>query len=167
MRLASSGLACILACVLAVLPTVRADRAVDLVAALGVASVAAVALALTTSIRLLPVPLLLLAVQFELHHVLQPVPVLALAVFAGALLLLGELVAWSLSLRTLALVDRGVVTARIRFLLAATAGASALATVMLGASTARLTGGLGDAAIGIAAVVLLLAAIATGARRLR
>lgn len=167
MRLAAALLACALGGVLAAYPVVRASRAVEGVTLLGIAGVTAVILTLSTTIRLLPLPLLLLAAGLELHHVLEPVPRLALAAFAGALLLLAELVAWSLSLRTLAVVDRSVVIARIGFFLAVAAGASALAAAMLGASTARLTGGLGDAAIGTVAAVLLLAAIATSAHRLR
>lgn len=134
---------------------------------LGVAGAAAVVSALMIGTKLLPLPLLLLAAELELHHVLEPVPRAALVAYGGALLLLGELIAWSLSLRALAVVDRGVVIARSRFLLATAVGAAALATAMLGAATVRLTSGLGDAAIGTGAAVLLLAAASTAARRLR
>ena len=160
-------LAAALAAALAAYPALRAGPAADAIASLGIAGVAAVVLTLTTSTKLLPLPLLLLVAELELHHVLEPIPQAVLAAYAGALLLLGELVAWSRSLYGLAVVDRAVVIARSRFLVAAALGASALAALVLGASTARLTGGFGDAAIGTAAAVLLLAAILTATRRVR
>lgn len=141
-----------------------ADRAAAEIGLVGAAGVAAVVLVLVAGTRLLPLPLLLLAGELELHDVLEPVPHAVLPVYAAGLLLLGELVSWSVGLRALTAIDRAVVVARARFLLATAAGAAAVAAVAVAASTVHLAGGLGDAAVGIGAAVLLLAAISHLAR---
>lgn len=164
MRLATAVLACSLGVGLAAVPALRAERAVDVIAPLAGAGAVAVVLVLTIGVRLLPLPLLLLAAELELHHVLEPFPAAALAAYAGGLLLLGELLAWSLSLRGLERVDRAAVVTQSVFLCAIAAGAAALGAAVLGASALRLTGGLGDAAIGITAAVLLFASISKLAR---
>ncbi|HEY6054352.1 MAG TPA: hypothetical protein VIU86_10505, partial [Gaiellaceae bacterium] len=94
----------------------------------------------------------------------EPVPHVVLPLYAAGLLLLGELVSWSLGLRTVTAIDRAVVTARIRFLLAAAIGAAAVAALAVAASTVHLAGGLGDAVTGIGATVLLLGAVSLFAR---
>lgn len=157
-------LALALGAALAAYPALSADRAAEAVGLLGAAGAAAVALTLAGGIRLLPLPLLLLAAELELQDVLEPVPHVVLPLYAAGLLLLGELVSWSLGLRAVTAIDRAVVTARIRFLLATAIGAAAVAAVAVAASTVHLAGGLGDAATGIAATVLLLGAISLLAR---
>ena len=139
------------------------DGASDLVAVLGVAGTAAAVLALRLGSLLLPLPLLILGAELELHDA----PRTALPAYAAGLLLLGELISWSRSMRTIGAVDPKLVTDRIAFLSVAAIGAAALAGVVDAAAGVPLTGGLGDAVLGTCAAVLLVAAILAGVRRWR
>ncbi|HSP72101.1 MAG TPA: hypothetical protein VLN26_07030, partial [Gaiellaceae bacterium] len=117
-RLAAALLAFALGASLAAYPALIAHRAVEAVGLLGAAGAAAVVLTLLGSSKLLPLPLLLLAAQLELHDVLEPLPRIVIPVYAAGLLLLGELISWSLGLRAVTEIDRAVAIARIRVLLA-------------------------------------------------
>ena len=85
--------------------------------------------------------------------------------YGAALLLLGELVAWSISLRTRMKEEPPVLVLRLGALAAATTGSVVVGGLLLWFSTARVGGGLVWAALGTVAAVGTIALVARAAAR--
>jgi hypothetical protein len=88
----------------------------------------------------------------------------ALVLYAASLLTLGEVAAFSISLRSVTLVERRVAVRTVAYLAAVAAGAAAVAGIVELATRITIGGGLGAAAIGIGATVALLALTSALAR---
>jgi hypothetical protein len=142
--------------VLAAYPALAAPRLVALEAALGGVAVLALALAMGGRQRLLGAALALLAAQIVTLAELRAPPGAVLVLFAAGLLLLGELASLAISLRAVELVARRVVRRRAAYLAAVAAGGAAVAAAVLLAAQIAIGGGLGSAALGVGAIVVLV-----------
>jgi hypothetical protein len=137
-----------------------APRLKGLELALGGAALLALALALALPARrpLLGAALVLLAAEIVALDLLRTRSPLALVACAAGLLTLGELASLSVSLRAVELVTRTVAIRRTAYLAAVALGAAAVAAVVELATRIAIGGGLGSAALGVGAILLLLAA---------
>jgi hypothetical protein len=165
-RLSSALAALVLGAALAAYPALAAPRLKGLELALGGAALLALALALALPARspLLGASLVLLAAEIVALDLLRTRSPLALVVCAAGLLTLGELAALSVSLRAVELVSRTVALRRTAYLAAVALGAAAVAAVVELATRIAIGGGLGSAALGVGAIVLLLGATSGLAR---
>jgi hypothetical protein len=84
--------------------------------------------------------------------------------YGGGLLLVGELAAWSVTLRAVERVERRVVTRKAGVLAATGAGGAGAAALALGAARISVGGGLGTVALGLAATVAAIGVVAAAAR---
>jgi hypothetical protein len=88
----------------------------------------------------------------------------AAPLYAAGLLLLGELIAWSISLRTRLAEERPVLLLRLGTLGGAAAVAIGVGTLLLGLTAADVGGGLPWAVVGTAAAVAVVSLVVRGAR---
>lgn len=88
----------------------------------------------------------------------------AAPLYGAGLLLLGELVAWSASLRTRMREERPVLLLRLGTLAAAVVASAGLGTVLLGLAASDAGGGLGWTLVGTAGAVAAVALVVRLAR---
>ena len=88
----------------------------------------------------------------------------AAPLYGAGLLLLGELVAWSLAVRTRMREEPAVLLLRLGTIVAAVAGSTALGTILLGLATLDSGGGLAWTTVGTAAAVVAVALVVRAVR---
>jgi hypothetical protein len=153
----SATLALVLAAALAVYPALATPRLQILEVALGAVGVLALAVALTRSSHALGAALLALAGAVIVLELVRSRSLTLLVAYAAALITLGELSAFSTSLRAVELVDRVVVRRRAARLALIALGGLAVSALAALASRIAIGGGLSAGALGVIAAVLALA----------
>jgi hypothetical protein len=88
----------------------------------------------------------------------------AAPLYGAGLLLLGELVAWSLALRTRMREEPPALLLRLGTIVAAVLGSAALGTILLGLAASEAGGGLAWTAVGTTAAVAAVALVVRAAR---
>jgi hypothetical protein len=88
----------------------------------------------------------------------------AAPLYGAGLLLLGELVAWSLALRTRMREEPPVLLLRLGTIVAAVAGSAALGTILLGLAASDAGGGLAWTTVGTAAAIAAVALVVRAVR---
>jgi hypothetical protein len=162
----SAAVALAMAVALAAYPVLATPRLAVVEIALGAIAVVALAVTLVRWSDGLGVALLALAAAIVVFELVAQRSLAVLVVYAAALLTLGELSAFSTSLRAVELVERAVVARRLGYLaLVALCGLAASAIAAL-ASRIGIGGGLSAGAVGVIAAVLVLA-LAAGLDRAR
>jgi hypothetical protein len=153
----SAALALVLAAVLAAYPVLATPRLQILEIVLGAVGVVSLAVTLTRSSHALGVALLALAGAVIVLELVRSRSLTVLVAYAAALITLGELSAFSASLRAVELVDRVVVRRRAGYLALVALGAVAVSAIAALASQIAIGGGLSAGAVGVIAAVLVLA----------
>lgn len=159
-------MALMLAAALAAYPALAAPRLEVLEIVLGSIGVMALAVTLLRSSHALGAALVPLAAAIVVLELVRARSLLVLVLYAGALIALGELSAFSSSLRAVELVERSVLERRLAQLTLIALGALAVAALAALATGISLGGGLSAAVVGVIAAVLALA-LATGLGRAR
>jgi hypothetical protein len=162
----SAALALVLAAALAVYPVLATPRLAVLEIALGSIGVLALAVTLLRSSHALGAALLALAGEVIVLELVRARSLALLVVYAGALITLGELSAFSSSLRAVDLVERVVLSRRLGYLGLVAVGGLAVAAIAALATRIAIGGGLSAAVVGVIAAVLVLA-LTTGLDRSR
>jgi hypothetical protein len=122
-------------------------------------------IALVWSMRALSWALAAIGAAYVAGVVLAEGPAATSIAYGSGLLLVGELAAWSATLRAVERVDSRVVVRKLGLLALTGAGGAAAAALALGAARISLGGGLGTVALGLAAAVAAVGIVAAGARR--
>ena len=120
--------------------------------------------ALVWSTRALAWALLALGAAYALGVVLAEGPSATSIPYGGGLLLVGELAAWSVTLRAVERAEPRVVVRKIGLLALVGAAGAGTAALALGAARISLGSGLGAVALGLAAAVGTIALVAAFAR---
>jgi hypothetical protein len=162
----SAAIALVLAGGLAAYPVLATPRLQVLEIVLGAIGVLALAVTLVRSSHLLGVTLLSLAAAIIVLELVRARSLPVLVVYAAALITLGELSAFSSSLRAVELLDLAVLARRLGHLALVAVGGLAVAATAALATRVRIGGGLSAAVVGVLAAVLALA-LTTGLDRSR
>jgi hypothetical protein len=144
-------------------PITAAGSRTPYVEALAAAALLLLTAALVSSTRALVWALAVFGAAYFVG-VLDGRPVGATIAYGGALLLLGELAAWSSTLRAVELVERAVVVRKLGLLALIGAGGAGTAALTVGAARIPVSGGLGIVALGLAAAVAAIAVVSAANR---
>lgn len=162
----SAAIALVLAAGLAAYPVLATPRLQILEIVLGSIGVLALAVTLVRSSHALGATLLSLATAIIVLELVRARSLAVLVVYAGALITLGELSAFSSSLRAVEFLERPVLARRVGHLALVAVGGLAVAAIAALATRVTIGGGLSAAVVGVIAAVLALA-LTTGLDRSR